>query len=240
MARRFANAYGRGSSIYTSRVLGEFPDQGDEALFRRSWLDAAVARRHDLGSEIDGPLVVAVDPARYGSDATGVAIARGSVVQELEAWAGVSDLMATTERVCVLLERLGVRRAGGEGEPCKVVVDVVGLGAGVRDRLRELGYWTIEFNGGEQPRQPERFLNRRAECHWYLRKQLEAGLVALPDDKDLIDELLSIRWSPTTQGKIRIEAKDQLKGRLGRSPERISRRVRKGLTRASARVSCGL
>ena len=123
---------------------------------------------------------------------------------------GVSDLMATTERVCVLLERLGVRRAGGEGEPCKVVVDVVGLGGGVRDRLRELGYWTIEFNGGEQPRQPERFLNRRAECHWYLREQLEAGLVALPDDKDLIDELLSIRWSPTTQSKIRTEAKDQL------------------------------
>ncbi|MCH8031186.1 MAG: hypothetical protein IIB09_05130, partial [Bacteroidetes bacterium] len=141
MARRFANAYGRNSSIYTSRVLGEFPDQGDEALFRRSWLDAAVARWHELGSEVDGSLVVAVDPARYGPDATGIAVARGSVVQELEAWAGASDLMATTKRVCALLERLGVRRAGGVH--CKVVVDVVGLGVGVCDRLRELGYWTV-------------------------------------------------------------------------------------------------
>lgn len=65
-----------------------------------------------------------------------------------------------------------------------------------------------------------RFMNRRAESYRYVRDQLEAGLIELPYDDYLIDELLSVRWRSTPDGKIRIEPKEEIKGRLGRSPDR--------------------
>jgi len=96
----------------------------------------------------------------------------------------------------------------------------VGLGAGVLDRLKELEFAVIGFNGGRSPSDGGRYLNARAEAYWRLRELLEAGEVALPPDEKLMDELLSVRWRPTPEGKVRIEAKDDLKARLGRSPDR--------------------
>jgi len=49
---------------------------------------------------------------------------------------------------------------------------------------------------------------------------LEAGEIALPADEKLLDEIIATRWRPTPEGKVRIEAKDDLKARLGRSPDR--------------------
>ena len=49
---------------------------------------------------------------------------------------------------------------------------------------------------------------------------LEAGELALPPDERLMDELIATRWRPTPEGKVRIEAKDDLKARLGRNPDR--------------------
>ncbi len=63
-------------------------------------------------------------------------------------------------------------------------------------------------------------MNRRAAAYWTLRRRLEDGTLALPPDDELFDELLAIRWRPTPEGKVRIEAKDDLKARLGRSPDK--------------------
>ena len=122
--------------------------------------------------------------------------------------------------VYAVIDRRSVGRADSTGVAAKVVVSSVGLGAGLAGYLRRLGYYVIDFNGGERARQHERFLNRRAETYWYMREQIEAGHVGLPSDDYLIDELLSVRWRSTPDGKIRIEPKDEIKGRLGRSPDR--------------------
>ncbi|HKK27076.1 MAG TPA: hypothetical protein VKB18_03265 [Gemmatimonadota bacterium] len=83
-------------------------------------------------------------------------------------------------------------------------------------------YETSPLNGGRSPRDGKRFLNARAEAYWELRELLEAGEIALPRDEKLFDELVAIRWKPTGQGKIQIESKDDLRGRLGRSPDRAA------------------
>ena len=88
------------------------------------------------------------------------------------------------------------------------------------DRLRELGFRARAFNGGRRPKDRKRFLNARAEAYWRLRELLEAGEIILPLDDELFDALLTIRWRPTSEGRVRIEAKEELKGRLGRSPDR--------------------
>ncbi len=105
-----------------------------------------------------------------------------------------------------------------------IVIDEIGIGSGIVDRLRELGFTVKGFNGGSSPkggvRRAARFLNRRAQTFWELRQKLEAGEIALPEDEKLTDELCAIQWKITSAGKIQIEPKDELRGRLGRSPDR--------------------
>jgi hypothetical protein len=102
----------------------------------------------------------------------------------------------------------------------KLIVDEIGLGAGVLDRLRELGYRAKGFNGGSSPRDKDRFANLRAASYWMLREKLEAGEVALPADEGLAEELLATSWRPTSEGRVKIDAKDDIRSRLGRSPDR--------------------
>lgn len=246
---RIAQEYGRGSGVYRARVEGEFPDTGDEGLFSRSWLEAA-ADRWEAGEfrkeAEDAEPIVAVDPARYGPDSTVLVLRRGPRLERIESW-GRSSTTETVEKICGHLEAWGIRprffgphpgrgRTGiskaerrrrrkkkwrpGYGD---VVVDTVGLGGGIHDQLEEEKFETSAFNGGRSPRRvsrKRRFLNQRADAYWELREKLEADEIALPRDPKLFDELVAVRWKPSSTGKVQIESKDDLKGRLGRSPDR--------------------
>lgn len=104
-----------------------------------------------------------------------------------------------------------------------VVVDEIGVGAGVLDRLTEMGYRTEGFNAGKSAEtwdERERFANLRAASWWRLREMLEEGRIAIPPDEELFEELLAATWRPTPDGRIALPAKDQMRGLLGRSPDR--------------------
>jgi len=100
-----------------------------------------------------------------------------------------------------------------------VYVDEPGLGGGAIDLLRAKGYPAEAFNGASKAFD-DRFLNARAETHWALRSLLENGLVAIPRDDALEEELLALEWQITPAGKIQILAKDTIRATLGRSPDR--------------------
>jgi phage terminase large subunit len=230
--------YGIGSGQYRARVEGEFPDEGDETLVRRSWLDAAAARWEsgEWQDEVEGqPLVFALDVARYGADHSVLAVRQGHVLREFVTWAQ-ADLMESVGRVTVALERFGVNESSYEAITSgsfigrivttrgpKIIVDEVGIGSGALDRLRERGFRVSGFNGGRSPTAgtPERqFANRRAESYWQLRRLLEEGRIALPRDEKLFDELAATRWKVNSTGRVQIEPKDDLRTRIGRSPDR--------------------
>ncbi len=215
---RIEGEFGKGSGIYQARVLGEFPDQGEESLLRRSWLEAAAERleRWRKDHAASEP-ILAVDVGRQGPDATVCAVLRGPVVTRIEAWGG-ADLMETVDRVRTLAAEEGAR-PGGDGSGV-IVVDVVGLGAGVADRLVELSYRVVEFNGGTRAWDPQRFANTRAESYWVLRDALEMAALALPPDEELLEELLAQTWTPTAEGRIALPPKETIKGQLGRSPNK--------------------
>ena len=227
-AARIAREYGRQSGVYMARVLGEFPDEGEESLYRRSWVEAANEWWADAYRRRDqkGDLLVAVDPARFGPDLTAVAVRRGPVLEQLVTFGGRLDLMETVERVREVLDRVGVRPwSGGHYAYGCVVIDEVGLGGGVLDRLKELGYRCKGFNGGRSPRDGARFANLRAESYWRLRERLEAFEVALPPDEELAEELLATSWKVTADGKVALPPKEELKAQLGRSPDRADAAV---------------
>jgi hypothetical protein len=214
-AQRMAAEYGEESGVYRARVAGEFPDESEDALCARSWIDAAVERWES--GELDGrarlePTVLSLDPARYGPDASVLIVMQGPVVREILTWTK-KGLNETTGRVLTKLD---------EVESAIIVVDEPGLGGGVIDRLEEQGIEVNAYNGGRRAEfvpNPDRFFNRRAAAYWMLRQRLEDGDLALPPDDRLADELTTIRWKVNSSGQIQLEPKDRVRERLGRSPD---------------------
>ena len=232
---RIKSEYGEGSPIWQYSVAGEFPDQAEESLFQRRWLDDAVGVSRVAQLQQGGPRVFSLDVARSGVDLNCLVDWAGPVCRSIETWRE-ADLMATANRVVQKILSAGYitreqrKRLTPEERrhpkydpdaPLEVVVDTAGLGAGVTDRLRQIGWAVRDFNSSRRPRrQSERFLNERARAYWILREALANGDVALPDDEKLFEELLATEWQITAAGKIQIVAKAEIKSRLGRSPDR--------------------
>ena len=121
------------------------------------------------------------------------------------------DLMATASWIASEINR---RR------PDRVRVDSIGLGAGLVDRLREIGHSVEAVNVSERADAPDLFVNRRAEIAWKFREALERGDVSLPDDDALIAELSAFQYDYDSKGRIKLELKDQTRRVLGRSPDK--------------------
>ena len=216
-------AWGEGSPIYQGRVLGDFPDQADSALIPLSWLDAA-AVAGDAPSPTppggaDGPVrVMGVDVARYGSDETVFLVRTESRVDEIVAVRG-ADLMAVAGRAKAL--------AVGHGIDAKhVFVDEIGIGSGVVDRLREQGFRVTAVNFGAGAEDRALYINVRAECYWRLREALSPDArgerLAIPNEAwtdEMRAELTSINYTFTSRGQVKIEDKDDIRRRTGRSPD---------------------
>jgi hypothetical protein len=226
---RMVSEYGAESGYVTARVHAEFPEESEEGLFRRSWLDEAAQRWGDgeLEELAAGEVPVAsLDPARFGPDASVLAWGQGPVVRGFESWPGRLDTMQLADKVEKALRSWGFRPRPRETEwrspPAhgRLVVDEVGVGGGVTDVLRDRGWSVTGFNGGAAAKDRERYFNLRAESYWTVARKLERGELALPRDEELFSELLALRWRPTPAGQVQLESKSDLKARIGRSPDR--------------------
>jgi hypothetical protein len=213
--------YGADSPYYISRVLADFPETSIDGLISdRVWIDGAVARWRSgelEGEAAEEPTALVLDVSRYGADACVLGEAQGPILRRFDVWRGES-LTETAKRVRT--RRLELRgRPRGRG--VDVVVDEVGIGSGVVDSLRDLKVPVLAFNGAASPRNGTRFANARAEAHWLTREALRNGKIAIPDDAMLREELLAVSWTTNGSGKIQIEAKDEIRSKIGRSPDRM-------------------
>lgn len=216
--------YGEGSSIYRSRVLAQFPDESIEGLIKRDWFRAAVARTGDKAflpgdRRVMATPLMAIDVARFGPDASVLAVARGPMVVELIKWRGAS-ITETAEKVIAHGKRI---QASDYYERLPVCwVDEPGLGGGLVDVLNSKGYPVKAFNGAEASYESDRFLNKRAEVFWHFRTILENNRCALPDDATLEEEAMAVEWSINpSRGCIQIVGKDILRKTLQRSPDAL-------------------
>jgi hypothetical protein len=177
------------------------------------------ARREDVAAE--GPLVLGVDPAGMGADRTAIAYRRGRVIEKVVTYRGL-DTMGTCGQVAKLIR---------EDKPSRVYIDVGGLGAGIYDRLVELGHdrIVIGVNFGGKPHEHDVFdengrpaggpANRRAELWLTMRKQLEAGRFKLPDSNSLQADLVSCGFKYDSAGRIVLESKQDMRRRGVPSPD---------------------
>jgi len=103
-------------------------------------------------------------------------------------------------------------------------VDVIGIGASAFDFLEGQGARPINFGAGTDEKDKSgqlQFANVRAAAHWKLREALDPASgenICLPDDPELIADLSAPRWE-LRGGRIALKSKDEIKDRLGRSPD---------------------
>jgi hypothetical protein len=209
--------WGRDSAMYANRVLGEFHSSDEDSVIPLEWLEAAIERWHEWDRAgrppVGGPLWTGVDVGRGGDE---------SVLAVRDGWAVLlkanrrRDTMATVGLV--------------QGESGRAIVDVVGLGAGVYDRLRELHARPLAYTGSGKTTKRDRsgkygFVNVRSAAYWTLRELLDpeyAPTLALPPDDLMISDLTTPKWEITTgvPPKYKITNKDEVVKILGRSPDR--------------------
>ncbi len=198
--------WGDESPIYIAKVRGEFPQEGDDVLYRLSWVDAAndaFEETTDGRAITEGgtPAVVhashyaiGCDVARFGLNET-VAIGGSlSRVDMLSRWARA----ATTDTTAKLIGLRNEVEASGRHVDL-IAVDDSGLGGGVTDQLRQASIPVEGVLFGGATADKEHFANLKAEMAWQLRNALDANWRARADRKP---------------GTFALLASDKLKGQL--------------------------
>ena len=167
-----------------------------------------------------GPLIIGVDPAGKGADSTAIAWRQGHCITKIEKRHGL-DTMEVAGLVAKIIR---------EEKPVKANIDVGGLGVGVYDRLVEQGYGdTVNaVNFGGRPIEPPPMdetgkpaggpANRRAEM-WSNMKTALQGRFSIPDSDTLHADLTSVGYKYTSDGRLLLEAKEDMKKRGMPSPD---------------------
>lgn len=216
-----AKQWGAESAVYANRVLGDFHAGDEDTVIPLRWVEAANERWLEWAEagkpDLPGPHRDGVDVARGGEDKTVIAIRRGPVVTELRR-SSKEDTMQTTGRV----------KGHLDSDPdATAMVDVIGIGAGVLDRLREQGCKAEPFNASAGTKNTDvtgelGFANVRSAAWWMLRELLDPSRdsdLALPVDDQLLGDLTAPKWKVLSGGKIQVESKDDIRKRIGRSTD---------------------
>ncbi len=169
--------YGEDSPAYHVRVLGNFPPREEDTVIPVELIDSAMNREIKISPATKS--VWGLDVARMGSDASALAKRRGPVVEEIQTWKGL-DLMQLTGAVVAEFEALTPSE-----QPVEILVDSIGLGAGVLDRLRELGLPARGINVAESPAMKGTYANLRAELWFKCKGWLANRDVKIPKDEQL-------------------------------------------------------
>ncbi len=215
--------YGEEDPVFQSRVRGISPSQDPRALIKMEWIVAAQERfknpaeRKILEAVGHGRESLGVD-ASNSEDGDHAAIARGkgAVCREVPSFPCDNSNNLGYDVFLEMQER--------RIDDAHVGVDGIGVGAGTVNELRGRNRWIQSLIGGASPigsMDQEDWDNLRSQMMWTLREDLRKDMIALPDDPDLVVELLVATWK-TQNGKIRVEKKEEIQKRTprGRSPNK--------------------
>jgi hypothetical protein len=181
-------------------------DEPDVDQFIPSTLVDEATKRQALPM---GPKVLGLDVARHGDDRTVALVRNGDVVDDIDitVWRGL-DTMQTVGRVIQIIT---------DRKPDAIFVDGVGVGGGVVDRLRQLGYRCIDVNGGHTASDDYRYANHRAEMWAKMKEWLAKGRIPAKDE--LANDLSAPTYSFDARNRLKIEKKEDMKARGLPSPD---------------------
>jgi hypothetical protein len=203
--QQIIDEYGADSSQAHVEVYGQFPSEGDDQFISASLVDEAMKR--PKYQDQSAPIVIGVDPARFGADATVIAVRQGRDIIAIQRHRG-DDTMTVVGHVIEAIE---------EYKPALVVIDEGGLGAGIVDRLKEQRYKVKGINFGNKSTNPIMYGNKRAEMWGKMKDWLKTA--SIPLDRFLKTDLISPMMKPDSKGTIFLESKKDMKARGLASPD---------------------
>jgi len=205
-----------GTPWWQAKVLGQFPDTASNAVIPLSWVEAARVR----DQVTDARDWAGLDVARFGSDDSVLVEGSGNGPESAHIVHGQDTMVVAGIGKSYLDRRRGT-----------LAVDVIGVGAGVVDRIREQHPpgTLLGVNVADAPQHdPELLLNLRAELWWDVRRQLDPATTDEPLSLARLDEstyqrlraeLTAPTYRMTSSGKVQIESKEELKARGLPSPD---------------------
>lgn len=209
-----AKKYGKESSIYKVRVRGDFAAAIDGVIPLEL---CEAAKMRDVAIFDKSPIVWGLDVARFGDDSTALAKRKGNhQLEKCREWYG-KDTMQT-----VGLIKHEWDTTAADRRPASINVDVIGIGAGVVDRLKEIGLPVYGVNVAESAAaniaDDAQYSRLRDELWFKSRAWLAAMDCRLLEDEDLIGELTTPKYSILSNGSIKVEGKQEMKDRGVKSP----------------------
>ncbi len=194
-------------NLFRQEYLCDFTADAEDVLIRVSDVLHAQERTYSSGEIAHAPKIIGVDPARFGSDRSVIFKRQGLQSFEPEIFCK-TDNMTLAVRVASAIESF---------RPDAVFIDG-GCGGGVIDRLRQLGFEVVEINFGSAAIKTGQYANKRAEMWGEMAQWLREG-GALPSTPALRADLCAVRYSFDASGKMKLESKEDLKARTGKSPD---------------------
>lgn len=204
--------WGEDSDFFRVRVRGEFPRVGPKQFIGNDIVEAAIARKiDDKHIPSSTPKLMGVDVARQGSGQTVIVLRHGRKMRKDIIRLRIPDLMEVASRVAAAIN---------EWSPDVVFIDAVGMGAGVFDRLVQLGYTNVVavYSGDQQSvAQPQIHYNVRIEMWDRVKEWLKSG--SIPDDKELYEDLIGPELQYDQRMRMRLERKEDMQKRGLPSPD---------------------
>lgn len=222
-----AETYGKDSNIYRVRILGLPPDGDEDTCISRE----LVEKSKNVPKAIDfkNIEILGVDPARYGGDYTAGWSSTGSEFKE-EFYYDKKSTMNCIGNIVKWCQRSREKKH-------YLLLDATGIGAPIADRLYEIidedyiklksesnytpllpNLEIIEINNNGSPFNDKEYANTITEMFYLLKELLEDGKIIFPDDDELLQDIISRKYLFTSDGKLIVEKKEELKKRIKRSP----------------------
>lgn len=206
--RQWEELYGEDSDFFRVRVKGEFPRASSTQLISTELVENAQKRKLDLAVYSWDVRILSVDVARFGDDSTVFSLRQGRKLVEQVEFREL-DLMQCANMVLRYAKNFRAE---------VIFVDGAGVGGGVVDRCKQLQLNVIEVNGGNKADNSKEYFNKRAEMYVRLRDWLKAA--ELPQNSSrLKDDLIAIEYGFTGKTQLALERKEDMKLRLGFSPD---------------------
>jgi hypothetical protein len=195
-------------SEYPMNAIEAFRNPIDNVFINAKFVSRA--RRNEVQSDVG--LIIGVDPAISDNDKTAIIRRRGRYAYGLETFRNHNTMEIAGK----------IKRIIEQETPVKVYIDSIGIGAGVVDRLREMGLYCVEgVNVARSANNKEFYGNLRAELWSEMREWLYQNdmPVQIPDSDELHGALVSLGFKHRSNGQLIIESKDDLRARGMPSPD---------------------
>lgn len=219
--------YGEDSDVFKVRALGEFPMHASDTLISIDLVERSFGADRELINQHDE--IIGLDPARFGDDDSAFVHRKGNWAKVIEVVNGNNTMELAGKSIQYLRQNKGA----------KLYIDIIGLGSGIYDRLKEqpeVSSRVYGVNSASTPRNPAEYINIRMESWANVKEWLRDAVI---EKHEGFYELANPKYKITSAGKMQLESKEDMKKRGVASPN-VGDALALTLSRATEGSSLGI